>query len=284
MFAPGGMRFWVADRHPFLTLPPRSAPGFYDITELLYDDGVIFWPILDTAASISWNCEASPFIRTMSLRRGGTSSIEPPGSEFLNPAEANLRMSLRGAQENFKPGRLTLELTIPRFTSMRRSPGIGLPNPIMPTVFPPLTTSHDFWERDYSPGSVPLGATLYALAINALVEAAYYHRTLFIVGSDVPDSPRDLFAVRKPVVKGKLVWGSNVWSFPAKAISINDQMDRFTLQLAATNDIQRKANGYIITVPKFIRIPAFGAFEEEVLIWDVRWQPIEEYFVTEELV
>jgi len=284
MFAPGAMKFWVTDRHPFRNLPPRATTGFYVMDELLYDANTIFWPILDTAASISWNCETSPFVRTMGLRRGRSSSVEPPGYEFPNPAEANSRMSLRGAQENFRPGRLTLELTIPRFTTMRRSPGIGLPNPIIPTVFPPLTTSHDFWERDYGFGSVPIGAQAYALAMNGLVEAAYYHRTLFIVGSDVPDAPRDLFATRRPVVKGRLAWGSNVWSFPAKAISINDQMDRFTLQLAATNDIQRRSNGYIITVPKFVTIPAFGGFEEEVLIWDVFWQPIEEYFVTEELI
>jgi hypothetical protein len=284
MFAPGAIRFYVADRHPFLTLPSRSANGFYDATELRYDDGLIFWPILDTAATISWSCEGSPFIRTMSLQRGGTSSIEPPGYEFYNPAEANLRMSLRGAQENFRPGRLTLELTIPRFTSMRRSPPLGASTMAIPTTFPPLPTSHDTWERDYGVNSVPIGASLYALAINALVEAAYYHRTLFIVGSDAGTHPRDLFDLRKPIVRGRAAWGSNVWSFPAKAVSINDQMDRFTLQLAAINDIQRRPDGYIITVPKFIRIPAFGAFEEDVLIWDVRWQMIEQSIVVEELV
>jgi hypothetical protein len=284
MFAPNAMRFWVADRHPFRDLPPRATPGFYNATELVYDDGVIFWPILDTASTISWNCEADPFVRTMSLKRGGSSTIEPPGYSFSNPAEANLQMSLRGAQENFRPGRLTFELTIPRFTSVRRAAPVGLPGSMIPTVFPPPPLSHDFWEKDYLTSSVPVGSQRYALAINGLVEAAYYHHTLFFVCTDAPNQPRNLFNVRKPTVKGNLVWGSSVWSLPAKAISINDQGDKFTIQFAATNDIQRKSNGYIITVPKFIRAPALGALEEEVLIWDVRWQPIEEYFVTEELL
>jgi hypothetical protein len=137
---------------------------------------------------------------------------------------------------------------------------------------------------DYKKNSVPLGSQMYVLAINGLVEAAYYHRTLFIVGTDSPDQPRDFIDYKKPIITSRHAWGSNVWSFPAKAISINDQSDKFTIQFAAINDIQRRDQGYVITVPKFIRIPAFGDYEEEALIWDVYWQPIEQLFVSEELV
>jgi hypothetical protein len=285
MFNRGAMRFWVADRHPFLTLPPRGSSGPYDATELKYDVGVHWFPILDIEATISWNCDATQFVRTMGLKRGGSSSVSPPGYEFFNPAEANLRMSLRGAQENFKPGRLTLELTIPRFTSMRRDIAMNVFDPSIPTVFPPLTQPHDRWTQTFGfPSGTATGMQMYALAMNGLIEAAYYHYTVFIVGTDSPGAPRDLLTDTKPTVRGRLPWGSSLWSFPAKAISITDNSDRFTIQFAATNDIQRRQNGYIITVPKFIRIPAFDAFEEDILAWDVIWHPIELEHVYEELL
>ena len=285
MFSPGAMRFWVADRHPFATLPPRSFPGPYDATELRYDVGVHWFPILDTDATVSWNCEATQFTRTMGLQRGGRSSFSPPGYEPFNPAEANLRMSLRGAQENFKPGRLTLELTIPRFTSVRRDIAINAFDGYIPNAYPPPTPPHDRWFRTFAfPPFTATGMQVYAMTINGLVEAAYYHHTVFIVGTDAPGAPRDLLTDTTPKVTGRLPWGSSLWSFPAKAISITDNSDRFTIQFAATNDIQRRQGGYIITVPKFIRIPAFDNYEEEIPAWDVIWHPIENVYVYEELL
>jgi hypothetical protein len=155
----------------------------------------------------------------------------------------------------------------------------------IPSTYPPLSPPHDRWFRTFTfPPGTATGMQMYAMTINALVEAAYYHYTVFIVGTDSPGAPRDFLTATTPTVKGRLPWGSSLWSFPAKAISITDSNDRFTIQFAATNDIQRRDHGYIITVPKFIRIPAFDDFEEDVLAWDVIWHPIENQHVYEELL